>query len=147
MATGGEIQSLLCSICTDVFEDATLLKCGHTFCRQCLVSYDQYQRHVEDAIPCPLCRQQTSLNAARVAGLSSNVTVNSLVEDFNTKSKLYEDPKCTQCHRQSGKSGSSIYAVAFCNQCEIYMCERCLNAHEQLGNTLFATITFCLLKT
>ena len=146
MAERREIESLMCSLCLDVFEDATLLKCGHSFCRRCLDSYDQCQPHVKDSIPCPLCREETDLDPARVAGLSSNVSINSLVDEFNTTdnpvAKLYEDPKCSECHSSTRTEGTdegdkNISAVAFCYQCEIFMCEQCKTAHERL-KTLFA---------
>ena len=58
-------QNLICSICQQPFEDpVTLLRCDHTFCRQCL------QQHVDSAaaagngdqqVPlCPLDRQSFS---------------------------------------------------------------------------------------
>ena len=141
--TKREIESLMCSLCLDVFEDATLLKCGHSFCRKCLESYDQCRPAEKESIPCPLCRRETDLDAGRVAGLMSNVSVNSLVEEFNSATnpmaKLYEDPKCTHCNKlktvgvNGSDSNASITAVSFCNQCEIFMCDKCQVAHEQLS--------------
>ena len=49
----------------DIAKDASVLPCGHTFCRECITQsraygvthYDQYgRRMVSDRQPCPTCR-------------------------------------------------------------------------------------------
>ena len=32
-------QNILCPLCLDVFDNASILICGHTFCKQCLERY------------------------------------------------------------------------------------------------------------
>ena len=50
-------QSLVCVICHDVFKRPTSLRCGHTFCYNCIREYfSQTERS------CPICRRQYSVS-------------------------------------------------------------------------------------
>ena len=76
--------SLVCPICQELFKDATLLSCGHTYCKECLQNLDRsLSKHgAASYILCPLCRSKTKLSKKRIGTLSRNVSVNSLVDDF-----------------------------------------------------------------
>ena len=75
-------KNLQCPLCFDLFEKATLLACGHTFCKKCLVAYDKTQA-TSEFMSCPLCRKPTNMpKKERVGGLAPNVTVNALVDDL-----------------------------------------------------------------
>ena len=75
-------ENLQCPLCFDLFEKATLLTCGHTFCKKCLVDYDKTQA-TSEFMSCPLCRKPTTMpREDRVRGLAANVTVNALVDDL-----------------------------------------------------------------
>ena len=123
-------QSLSCPLCLDIFEDATLLTCGHTFCRKCLKKYDASHQELVHMV-CPLCREITEFSDRRVEGLPANVTVNGLVDDYHStrggeNAFLEFRPKCTVCKRNEG-------AESFCSTCNTYMCEKCSISHEQLS--------------
>ena len=75
------LQNLMCPLCLDIFEEATLLTCGHTFCRKCLKRYDASHQDLDHMV-CPLCRKTTKFNDNRVEGLPANVTVNGLVDEY-----------------------------------------------------------------
>ena len=45
-----EPTDLECSVCHEIFVEATTINCGHTFCRYCL---DKWQENMSN---CPLCR-------------------------------------------------------------------------------------------
>ncbi|XP_043923691.1 zinc-binding protein A33-like isoform X2 [Protopterus annectens] len=46
-------EDLLCSICLDLFKEAVMLKCGHSFCKSCIdKTWDSQKRP-----SCPECRQ------------------------------------------------------------------------------------------
>ena len=45
-----------CIICQDIFTDPVkLLKCGHTFCKNCINDYTKSQKN-QKSINCPNCR-------------------------------------------------------------------------------------------
>ena len=123
-------QNLVCPLCLDIFEDATLLTCGHTFCRKCLKHYDVSHQDLDHMV-CPLCRKTTKFSENRVEGLPANVTVNGLVDDYHSiqggeNAFLELQPKCTVCETQKS-------ATSFCSSCNTYMCDKCSLSHQQLA--------------
>ena len=49
---------LICSICTELVEDALILKtCDHMFCRLCICEWKRGQSSVGNSPTCPECRQ------------------------------------------------------------------------------------------
>ena len=122
-------QNILCPLCLDVFDNASMLICGHTFCKQCLERYDGAHRDLDHMV-CPLCRKVTKLDESRVTGLPANFTVNGLVDEYHSshggKNAVPEDqPKCTACDLQEE-------AVSFCYECGNYMCTKCDHCHSHL---------------
>ena len=72
-------KNLQCPLCFDLFEKATQLTCGHTFCKKCLVNYDKTQA-TSEFMSCPLCRKPNTMpKKERGGGLAPNVTVDALV--------------------------------------------------------------------
>uniref|UniRef100_A0A8C5KX86 RING-type E3 ubiquitin transferase n=1 Tax=Jaculus jaculus TaxID=51337 RepID=A0A8C5KX86_JACJA len=51
-----ELQDQLqCPICLEVFKEPLMLQCGHSYCKDCLVSLSR--RHLDAELRCPVCRQ------------------------------------------------------------------------------------------
>ena len=48
-------ESLICSVCQEVFTKPMRISCGHTFCEGCLEDWMRVCRH--DQSTCPTCRQ------------------------------------------------------------------------------------------
>lgn len=80
--TGLEIidEELSCSICYELFVNATILNCSHTFCKYCI---DQW-RKTNNA--CPICRE-------RITTQLKNGVVDSYIEKYlstaNEESKMH----------------------------------------------------------
>ncbi|XP_030835688.1 E3 ubiquitin-protein ligase TRIM71-like [Strongylocentrotus purpuratus] len=123
-------KNLTCPLCLDFFDEATILtSCGHTFCRKCLKNYDLSQQDLDHMI-CPHCRKITKLSANRVDDFLTNVTVNGFVDNYHAKcggmnAVLEMRPKCTACMFQ-------LDAVSFCCTCNNYICDKCLDCHQNL---------------
>ena len=122
-------QSLVCPLCLDIFEDATLLTCGHTFCRKCLQRYDASHQDLDHMV-CPLCRKITKFSDNRVEGLPANVTVNGLVDEYvgdqgGMNAVLELQLLCTSCKWKEE-------AISFCQECNNYMCDACHHGHQRL---------------
>ena len=47
-------DQLQCSVCSEIFVDATTLNCGHTFCYYCICEWQKKSRKST----CPLCRSE-----------------------------------------------------------------------------------------
>nr|XP_054775166.1 E3 ubiquitin-protein ligase TRIM50-like [Lytechinus pictus] len=105
---------LICPICIDTISHATLLNCGHTFCRVCLEElYDQHGANLS----CPVCRAKTRLTAKGVHGLPPNVIINGLVADLIKPSR--DSAKACRLHNDHEKE-------LFCEECKVHICVRCL---------------------
>ncbi|XP_030840649.1 E3 ubiquitin-protein ligase TRIM33-like [Strongylocentrotus purpuratus] len=122
-------QNILCPLCLDVFDNASMLICGHTFCKQCLERYDAAHRDLDHMV-CPLCMKVTKLDKSRVTGLPTNFTVKGLVDEYHNfhggiNAVLEGQPKCTACDLQGD-------AVSFCYECGNYMCAKCDHGHSQM---------------
>ncbi|XP_030835931.1 tripartite motif-containing protein 45-like [Strongylocentrotus purpuratus] len=123
-------QDLTCPLCLGIFDEATILtSCGHTFCRKCLRNYDLSHQNLDHMI-CPLCRETTKLSANRVDDFLTNVTVNGLVDNYHVmcggvNAVLEIRSKCTACKLQKD-------AVSFCCTCNNYICDKCLECHQNL---------------
>nr|XP_054773661.1 tripartite motif-containing protein 45-like [Lytechinus pictus] len=122
-------QDLICPLCLDIFDEPTILTCGHTFCRKCLKKYDLTHQDIDHMV-CPLCREITKLSANRVDDLRLNVSINGCVDDYHAKcggmnAVLELRPKCTACKLQQD-------AVSFCRTCNNYICDKCLQPHQYM---------------
>ncbi|XP_072164570.1 E3 ubiquitin-protein ligase TRIM45-like [Diadema setosum] len=128
MATFHQISSknLECSICLSLFDQPKLLKCSHTFCKDCLESILHIQPK-QQTITCPVCRKRTPLPSGDVDKLQTNVPMSSLVEEVKNK-----NPQCTVCEMDEKPP-----AVSFCQDCGKYMCKSCEETHS--GRESFAT--------
>ncbi|XP_063969458.1 uncharacterized protein LOC129281847 [Lytechinus pictus] len=122
-------QNLVCPLCLDIFDEPTILTCGHTFCRKCLKKYDLTHQDIDHMI-CPLCREITKLSSNRVDDLRLNVSINGFVDDYHAKcggmnAVLEMRTKCTGCKFQQD-------AVSFCRTCNNYICDKCLQCHHYM---------------
>nr|XP_054774097.1 uncharacterized protein LOC129282200 [Lytechinus pictus] len=122
-------QNLICPLCLDIFDEPTILTCGHTFCRKCLKKYDLTHQDIDHMV-CPLCREITKLFVNRVDDLRLNVSINGCVDDYHAKcggmnAVLELRPKCTACKLQQD-------AVSFCRTCNNYICDKCLQPHQYM---------------
>ncbi|XP_030829516.1 tripartite motif-containing protein 26-like [Strongylocentrotus purpuratus] len=103
---------LVCPVCIDIIEDATILNCGHTFCRECLEEI--YISGVR--LSCPVCRAKTTLTVKGVEGLPRNVIINSLADDYQ---KSLNSAKACPFHKEHEKE-------FFCQECKVHICIRCV---------------------
>ncbi|KAM9316122.1 tripartite motif-containing protein 59 [Gastrophryne carolinensis] len=97
------IEDLTCSVCFNIFDDPRLLKCSHTFCKNCLESIlrssDSYLWRLSGGrLKCPTCRNLTDLPIG-VHSLPVNFALKSIVEKYRTSNR--SSPRT--CPEHSGK--------------------------------------------
>ena len=109
---------LICAICTEPYDDDThqakFLSCHHTFCSHCLTDLSKKQDNPR-VIPCPNCRQLTTIPDGGVAGLQKNF----YIENIKEISKKTEQQIKNICH----KHGSRL--LFFCETCKTVICRDC----------------------
>ena len=128
---------LHCMICFDSFNNPKMLRCGHTFCQECIQgyynTYQQQKRAHKGKLPCPTCRDLTTLPPGGVAALKNDFKVQKMEEMFKTINirDRAGSKRCDPC-RANKKHAA---AKAFCSTCNMNYCEDCFIRHDR--NPLF----------
>ncbi|KAG9464302.1 hypothetical protein GDO78_020162 [Eleutherodactylus coqui] len=121
MASADLRDELDCSICLSLYTDPVSLRCGHNFCRSCIVSALDAQE-AAGVYSCPDCREESPQRPA----LEKNRKLANIVERFLSSPPVMESRIfCTYCIK------SSVPAVKSCLQCEASMCREHLRAHSK----------------
>ncbi|XP_045675498.1 E3 ubiquitin-protein ligase TRIM50 isoform X2 [Phyllostomus hastatus] len=115
---------LQCPICLEVFKEPLMLQCGHSYCKDCLVSLSC---HLDSELRCPVCRQE-------VDGSSSppNVSLARVIEAL----RLPRDPEPNVCaHHRNPLS-------LFCEKDQELICGLCglLGSHQHHRITPVSTV-------
>ncbi|KAG9463564.1 hypothetical protein GDO78_021493 [Eleutherodactylus coqui] len=121
MASADLRDELHCSICLSLYTDPVSLRCGHNFCRSCIVSALDAQE-AAGVYSCAYCREESPQRPA----LEKNRKLANIVERFlssppDMESRIF----CTYCIK------SPVPAVRTCLHCENSLCDDHLAAHNQ----------------
>ena len=71
-------ENLKCSVCQEIFIDAVVIECSHTFCKYCIEEWQKTfieENPDEEPYPCPECR-------AVFKTFSPNINVNNFIDDL-----------------------------------------------------------------
>ncbi|XP_075175684.1 E3 ubiquitin/ISG15 ligase TRIM25-like [Anomaloglossus baeobatrachus] len=122
MASAELRDELNCSICLSLYTDPVSLRCGHFFCRSCIVSALDAQE-AAGVYSCPDCRAEYPERPA----LEKNRKLRNIVERFSSTQPEMEETRifCTYCTK------SPVPAVRSCLQCESSLCDDHLTAHNK----------------
>ncbi|KAM5192006.1 E3 ubiquitin/ISG15 ligase TRIM25-like [Mantella aurantiaca] len=113
---------LQCSACLDYYTDPVILKCGHSYCRDCADRVlDKHE--MSGDYSCPECKQKFERNTA----LHKNLKQINIVENFPSAQpdEEYTGVSCTYCIH------SSVPAVKSCLLCEASLCDNHLTVHSK----------------
>ena len=93
-------KELECSVCQEQFSEANepkILKCLHTFCKNCLEAWLRKQHNEE--LSCPTCRHITHCPNSDIKTLPSHLFCKQLVEIVEAYSGQGPDesPQCGNC--------------------------------------------------
>ncbi|KAG9463527.1 hypothetical protein GDO78_021562 [Eleutherodactylus coqui] len=131
MASADLRDELECSICLSLYTDPVSLRCGHNFCRSCIVSALDAQE-AAGVYSCPDCREESPQRPA----LEKNRKLANIVERFlssqpDMESRIF----CTYCIK------SPVLAVRTCLHCETSMCQEHLGAHNKAADHILTDPT------
>ncbi|XP_077130174.1 E3 ubiquitin/ISG15 ligase TRIM25-like [Ranitomeya variabilis] len=115
-------DELNCSICLSLYTDPVSLRCGHNFCRSCIVSVLDAQE-AAGGYSCPDCRAEYPERPA----LEKKRKLRNIVERFSSTQPDMEETRifCTYCIK------SPVPAVRTCLHCESSLCDDHLTAHNK----------------
>ncbi|KAM4023989.1 E3 ubiquitin-protein ligase TRIM62-like [Anomaloglossus baeobatrachus] len=114
-------DKLNCSICLSLYTDPVSLRCGHFFCRSCIVSVLDVQE-ATGVYSCPDCR----IEYPERLTLEKNQKLEDIVERLSAKQPEMETRIfCTYCVK------SPVPAVRSCLHCHSSLCDDHLTAHNK----------------
>ena len=115
-----------CSVCQEQFSEINepkILKCLHTFCKNCLEAWLR-MRH-EGGLSCPTCRQITDCPSNDISRLPSNLFYKQMVEIVEAYGGQAEDsPRCGNCEEKK-------LLKWYCSDCNFFLCDECVVAHRK----------------
>ncbi|XP_078697471.1 uncharacterized protein LOC144925367 [Branchiostoma floridae x Branchiostoma belcheri] len=129
-----------CSICLQMFTKPKVLPCGHTFCKKCLVTYVRGRMFFH----CPTCKRKVYLNSEGVEGLTDNISLGNLREDFASLAiieKRYREvgSPVLQTDQLSCSKHGGMEVKYYCPSCEEVVCGECIvDDHNTHGVTRLA---------
>ena len=130
-------EQLACPICLNRIDDPRILPCLHSFCRRCLEqAIGRDQGPGRGVLQCPTCQQSVSLGPEGIDNLPSNLFVSNLFEAMVQHHEDYDNGErpitgtrwCSSC-----EEGSK--ATAVCKNCNEYLCDNCVLAHQRVRLT------------
>ncbi|KAM4035355.1 E3 ubiquitin/ISG15 ligase TRIM25-like [Anomaloglossus baeobatrachus] len=123
MASTGLRKELECSICMSVYTDPVTLRCGHSFCRDCINNMQDTDGG-SGAYSCPECRA----TFRKQPPLQRSISLCNVVENFRSTPSHQEEItgiRCTYCIH------SPVPAVRSCLLCEASLCDNHLRVHSK----------------
>ncbi|KAJ8261711.1 hypothetical protein GJAV_G00157450 [Gymnothorax javanicus] len=105
-------EELCCSVCFDIFKEPVLLKCSHSFCRECLKQYWEEESSRE----CPVCKRKSSVDEP-----PDNLALKNIVE-------FYLKQKTERGTEEKSEALCSLHGeklVLFCEQDKDLLCFIC----------------------
>ena len=121
-------KDLECSVCQELFSEVNepkILKCLHTFCKDCLEAWLSRQR--EGQLSCPTCRQITECPSSNINCLPSNLFYKQMVEIVEAYSGTAHEDDSLHCGNCEEKTPLKFYCFA----CNTFLCEKCAGAHSK----------------
>ncbi len=126
MATANGHKSQNCTVCLDSFKDPKVLPCCHTFCKACLDQVlEKSPTKGKLSCPRPQCRGEHDVPANGVDGFLTDFTVTSDLEVASALDLSEQKPPCGECD-------SGDPSVAYCCDCQTYLCEYCSGGHKRM---------------
>ncbi|XP_040191585.1 E3 ubiquitin/ISG15 ligase TRIM25-like [Rana temporaria] len=122
MASADPRNDLECSICLNGAKDPVTLKCGHSFCRDCIGHVLDTQEE-SGGCPCPECREEFQERPE----LWRKIKLRNIVENVLSAQPDQEDfgVFCTYCIH------TPVPAVKSCLHCKASLCEDHLKVHNK----------------
>ncbi|XP_073492366.1 E3 ubiquitin-protein ligase TRIM39-like [Aquarana catesbeiana] len=119
MATSSLREELNCSICLSLYKEPVSLKCGHIYCRDCIVAVLNTQE-TSGVYFCPECREEY----AKRPTLKKNRKLCNIVDNYRSDHPEDTEVFCTYCDH-------FVPATKTCLHCEASFCKKHLKSHSK----------------
>ena len=122
------LQLIECPVCLNELKDPRMLSCRHTLCYKCVKDYTEKNKYDKE-LPCPVCREVTTLFAGGVDNLPKFFFMNELkevvMEEDGVKDYKPQKHNGTFCSLPTCQE----LAVKFCKQGCDFLCQSCYDEH------------------
>ena len=124
-----------CEKCEEFYSDPRMLPCLHSFCLKCL-DKELEKQGSKDTLQCPSCEEKVALPVGGVSALPQDLRKAHESEIAHISSKVEDaSEQCEYCGRSDcGK------AIAFCVDCDEFLCKSCEEYHSKRRKTVKHTI-------
>ena len=124
-----------CEKCEEFYSDPRMLPCLHSFCLKCL-DKELEKQGSKDTLQCPSCEEKVALPVGGVSALPQDLRKAHESEIAHISSKVEDaNEQCECCGRSNcGK------AIAFCVDCDEFLCKSCEEYHSKRRKTVKHTI-------
>ena len=123
------LQLIECPICLNELQDPRLLSCQHIYCYKCVKDYHK-KGNYRNALPCPQCREETTLYQGGVDNLPKFFFMNELKEvvmaEDGVREEIPQKRRCVVCSTED----CGQPALKYCKQCE-FLCRQCYDDHSK----------------
>lgn len=113
-------EILTCFICLGIFTDLVLTRCGHPFCRACLLLFSA---DTQIPIHCPLCRHPSKPNFR--TAIPGKKLISIVRKERIKKYLSSEEHKC-MTHKER--------KTIFCDENRVLLCQLCSKSQEHRGH-------------
>ncbi|XP_071800805.1 uncharacterized protein [Asterias amurensis] len=127
-------EHLMCSICHELFKEPKTLSCFHTFCVNCLLTYQQ-SFHIKGK--CPICRNITVPVRGDITSLTTDFKLTSMIETIKKEDQQAKKQETPTCKTHTGRK-----CWVYCETCNEFICLTCVtechNGHavEEISETV-----------
>ena len=118
-----------CPICLNEQQDPRLLSCRHIYCYKCLKDYHTKGNH-GNSLPCPQCREVTTLYQGGVDNLPKFFFMNELKEVVMADDAIKEYKPQTHGGVVCSTEDCGQPGLKYCKQCE-FLCQQCFDDHSK----------------
>ena len=123
------LQLIQCPICLNELQDPRLLSCHHIYCYKCLKDYHK-KGNYRHALPCPQCRERTTLYQGGVDNLPKFFFMNELKEVVMSEEEVSKDKPQKHGGVVCSTEDCGQPGLKYCKQCE-YLCKQCYDDHSK----------------
>ena len=119
------MAEVTCDKCDKFYVDPRMLLCLHSFCLECLEKELETQE-TQSSLHCPSCKEKVTLTENGVSDIPRDLHKANEGNIARIREKVEDaDDFCDNC----GKTDSTGKAVAYCIECEDYLCKFCEGKH------------------
>ena len=123
------LRLLECPVCLDELDDPRILSCGHILCYMCVRTYTEKGQYKHN-LPCPMCRQDTTLYEGGVDNFPKFFFFNDLRDIADGCDGAVDDQSQSEMVAECSTGDCRQTAVHYCQTGCQFLCQHCSDDHK-----------------